>query len=643
MGDYPILDRLTGPEDLKAMGPDELKDLAAEVRGGLIETISRVGGHFAPNLGVVELTVALHKVYDLPQDKLIWDVGHQCYPHKMLTGRWNRLATIKQFGGISGFLRRDESPYDQWGAGHASTSLSAALGFAKARDLRGSGEKVVAVIGDGSLTGGMALEAMLNIGDQKTDMVVVLNDNKMSIAENVGALATYLAKLRLSPVYQRVERKVKRTLPKDGLLYKAASGARHAATHFTSPANTGLLFEELGFQYIGPIDGHDLDFLVPVFEHAKQLKGPVLLHVLTTKGKGYEFAEGDQRTFHAVTPFTVEDGKMEKKSAGTTYTQAFVEALNEEAEKNEKIVGITAAMPDGTGLAKFQAKFPRRYFDVGIAEQHGVTFAAGLAAEGFTPVCAIYSTFLQRAFDQVLHDVCIQNLPVVFALDRGGLVGDDGATHHGVFDIAYLRQIPNLVLLSPKDTAELKEMTRWALRYGKGPVALRYPRGSGAVLSETVAPVELGKAETLRDGGDLGILAYGPMASVALEAADQLAAEHGIRASVVSARFAKPLDDECILSLARRTGGKLITLEDGVITGGFGSAVLELLADRGMTDVEVARLGIPDHFVEHGTIPILRSLCGMDALGVVSAAGRLLRRADLTPTTPGEAAVAGKK
>ena len=637
MEEFPLLDGLGGPQDLKAMNSDQLRKLADELRQGLIQTISRVGGHFAPNLGVVELTVALYKVFNLPHDKVIWDVGHQSYPHKMLTGRWKRLATIKQYGGISGFLRRDESPYDQWGAGHASTSLSAGLGFAKARDLRGSDERVVAIIGDGALTGGMALEAMLNIGDLKTDMTVVLNDNTMSIAENVGAMATYLAKLRLMPLYQRVQSRVKRSLNKDGILYKTAAGASHAATHFTAPANTGLFFEELGFQYIGPIDGHDIDFMVEVFEDAKKLRGPVLLHVITTKGKGYEIAENDSRVFHAVTPFTVEDGKMEKKATGVTYTQAFVEALNECATADEKIVAITAAMPDGTGLARFADKFPSRYFDVGIAEQHAVTFAAGLAAEGFTPVCAIYSTFLQRAYDQIVHDVCLQNLPVVFALDRGGLVGDDGATHHGVFDIAYLRSIPNLLMLSPKDTNEMREMTRWALTYKRGPVALRYPRGSGEVLSETVAPIEVGVSETLLRGDDLGIVAYGPIVSVALDAARILRDTHGVGAEVVSARWVRPLDTDALLSLARRTG-RIVTLEDGAIRGGFGSALLELFAENGLTDVEVRLLGIPDHFVEHGPIPLLRGLCGMDTHGVLKAAGELLRR-PLAPTTAAEVAL----
>ena len=620
--EFPILDKLTGPSDLKHMDSAQLKALCNEVRQGLIQTISRVGGHFAPNLGVVELTVALYKVFELPKDKVIWDVGHQCYPHKMLTGRWKQLHTIKQYQGISGFLRRDESEFDLFGAGHASTSLSAALGFAKARDLRGSKESVIGIIGDGSLTGGMALEALLNIGDQKTKMLVVLNDNEMSIAENVGALATYLAKLRLMPTYQKVESSVKRNLNKDGLLYRTAAGAKHAATHFAAPANTGIFFEELGFQYIGPIDGHDTDFLVQVFEHAKHLEGPVLLHILTTKGKGYEPAEKDQRTWHATTGFSIEDGKMEKKSSGVTYTQAFVESLNEVAVNNENVVAITAAMPDGTGLAKFADKFPKRFFDVGIAEQHAVTFAAGLAAEGFTPVCAIYSTFLQRAYDQIIHDVCIQNLPVVFAIDRAGLVGDDGATHHGTMDIAYLRSIPNLVMLSPKDPQELREMTKFALGYGKGPIALRYPRGGGENLTDTVMPIQLGQSETLRRGDDLGIVALGPIVSEALVAANTLESQ-GISVEVLNARWVKPLDEVAILALARRTK-RIITLEDGIRAGGFGSAVMELLADRGLTDVQVTRIGLPDHFVEHGPIPKLRELVGMDAAAIVKAAEALL-------------------
>lgn len=622
MSDYPLLNALRGPEDLKQLDTDKLLQLAQELRGGFIETIAGCGGHFGPNLGVIELTLALYTAFDIPKDKIIWDVGHQCYPHKMLTGRWPQLGTIKQYGGISGYLRREESEYDLFGAGHASTSLSAALGFAKARDIKGTKEHVVGVIGDGSLTGGMALEALLNVGN--TDVTFVLNDNTMSIAENVGALSTYLAKLRLMPLYQQVETKVKKTLPKDGLLYRAAAGAKHAATHFAGPANTGLFFEELGFQYIGPIDGHDLPLLIQVFEHVKALKGPVLLHVLTQKGKGYAPAEGDPRTWHATTSFNIEDGKMEKKSSGISYSQAFAESLIEAAERDPKLVAITAAMPDGTGLNKFQPKFPDRYFDVGIAEQHGVTFAAGLAAGGMTPVCTIYSTFLQRAYDQIVHDVCIQKLPVVFCMDRGGLVGDDGATHHGVFDIAYLRQIPNMVHCSPKDTVELRAMVSFATRYKAGPIAVRYPRGSGPILGEEPAPIELGMSETLKSGKDVAIIAYGQMVATALEAAKHLEQVHGVSAEVVNARWAKPLDGNMLRDVAARIG-KIVTVEDGVLAGGFGSGVLEFFEENNLFPA-VKRVGIGDHFVEHGTIPILHSLNGMDALGIVKAAGQVLGR-----------------
>lgn len=614
---YPLLDTLTGPEDIQRMDLPTLLSLASEVRNGLVNTISEVGGHFAPNLGVIELTVALYHAFNIPFDKVIWDVGHQCYPHKMLTGRWHQLSTIKQFGGISGYLRRDESNYDLFGAGHASTSLSAALGFAKARDLRGEKNHVLAVIGDGALTGGMALEAMLNIGDQKTDMVVVLNDNNMSIAENVGALATMLAKLRLNPKFQRAQNAFKSSIPKEGLLYKAASGARHAATHLVAPANTGLFFEELGFQYIGPLDGHDIGFLTAVFEEVKRLKGPVILHVNTTKGKGYTPAEGDQRTWHAVSRFNVEDGKLEKKSSGTTYTQAFVESLNEVAVNNTKVVAITAAMPDGTGLAKFAERFPDRFFDVGIAEQHAVTFAAGLAADGFRPVCAIYSTFLQRAYDQIVHDVCLQNLPVVFCLDRAGLVGDDGATHHGAMDIAYMRSIPGMSIMAPCDTAELRLMMHYALTEHVGPITIRYPRGTTDLLDANPLPIRLGQSNTLMNGGVVTILTAGPMAVNALEAARILRDVHKVDCNVINMRWIKPLDTSILQQLAERTKF-LITMEDGVITGGFGSAIMEALADLGVSNVTVKRIGLPDHYVEHGPIPKLQELCGMDSASVVA-------------------------
>lgn len=614
---YPLLDTLSGPDDIQRMDLPTLLSLASEVRDGLVNTISEVGGHFAPNLGVIELTVALYHAFNIPQDKVIWDVGHQCYPHKMLTGRWHQLSTIKQYGGISGYLRRDESKYDLFGAGHASTSLSAALGFAKARDLRGEKNHVLAVIGDGSLTGGMALEAMLNIGDQKTDMVVVLNDNNMSIAENVGALATMLAKLRLNPKFQRAQTAFKSSIPKEGLLYKAASGARHAATHLVAPANTGLFFEELGFQYIGPLDGHDIGFLTEVFEEVKRLKGPVILHVNTTKGKGYTPAEGDQRTWHAVSRFNVEDGKLEKKSSGTTYTQAFVESLNEVAVNNTKVVAITAAMPDGTGLAKFAERFPDRFFDVGIAEQHGVTFAAGLAADGFRPVCAIYSTFLQRAYDQIVHDVCLQNLPVVFCLDRAGLVGDDGATHHGALDIAYMRSIPGMAIMAPCDTAELRLMVHYALTEHVGPITIRYPRGTTDLLDASPLPIRLGQSNTLMKGGNVTILTVGPMAVNALEAARILRDVHKVDCNVVNMRWIKPLDTSILQQLAERTKF-LITMEDGVITGGFGGAIMEALADLGVSNIAIKRIGLPDHYVEHGPIPKLQEICGMDSASVVA-------------------------
>jgi 1-deoxy-D-xylulose-5-phosphate synthase len=614
--EYPLLDNLSGPESLRSMDVPTLNRLADEVRDGLVRTIAKVGGHFAPNLGVIELTIAMYHAYGIPEDKIIWDVGHQCYPHKMLTGRWKQLSSIKQYGGISGYLRRDESKYDLFGAGHASTSLSAALGFAKARDLRGSKEHVLAVIGDGSLTGGMALEAMLNIGDQKTDMVVVLNDNNMSIAENVGALATMLAKLRLNPRFQKAQSAFKSSIPKEALLYKAASGARHAATHLVAPANTGLFFEELGFQYIGPLDGHDIGFLAEVFEEVKRLKGPVLLHVNTTKGKGYVPAEGDQRTWHAVSAFNIEDGNLEKKASGVSYTQAFVESLNEVAVNHPEVVAITAAMPDGTGLAKFAEKFPERFFDVGIAEQHAVTFAAGLAAGGFRPVCAIYSTFLQRAYDQIIHDVCLQNLPVVFCIDRAGLVGDDGATHHGAMDIAYMRCIPGMSFMAPCDTAELREMVRYALTEHQGPIAIRYPRGSTELLEPKPQPIRHGLSQTLMSGGDVALLAVGPMVNQALEAARILRDSHKIDCTVVNVRWIKPLDIEMLTRVAE-SARLIVTLEDGVITGGFGSAVTEAIQDMGKHHIAVKRIGLPDSYVEHGPIPKLQELCGMDAKSVV--------------------------
>lgn len=616
-----LLDGIHSPADLKDFSPEELRALASEIRAYLTECVSKTGGHLAPSLGVVELTLALHKVYDIPRDKLIWDVGHQGYVHKILTGRREQLPTIRQHGGLSGFLRIDESPYDLYGAGHASTSISAAMGFAKARDFRGQDHSVLALIGDGALTGGLALEGLNNAADDGTNITIILNDNEMSIAENVGALATYLARLRMQPKYQFAEKTAKgmiAALPIGSrLVRQAAKAAKHTATHFATPEHTGLLFEEMGFTYIGPIDGHDVETLLNVFEHVKRLKGPVLVHVLTVKGKGIPYAEADSRTYHGLAKFSPDDGSMVSKSSGVTYTNAFVETLNDVAETDDKIVGITAAMPDGTGLNQFAALHPERCFDVGIAEQHAVTFAAGLAAEGFKPVCAIYSTFLQRAYDIIIHDVALQKLPVKFFLDRAGLVGDDGGTHHGVFDLAYLRCVPNMVVMAPKDTDEMRAMTRFALDYDAGPIAVRYPRGGSKAAAGVAQDIELGRAELLRDGGDVALVALGAGVEIALDAADLLA-ESGVRALVLNARFCKPLDADAILDAARRCRA-VVTVEDGVITGGFGSAVVELLADNALA-VPVARVALPDEFVEHGPVPTLRELAGLTAAEVARRA-----------------------
>ncbi len=627
-----LLPTINSPADLKRLSFEQLRQLAQEIRVYLTETVAKTGGHLAPSLGVVELTLALHKVYDIPKDKLIWDVGHQGYVHKILTGRRDKLPTIRQHGGLSGFLRIDESEYDLYGAGHASTSISAAMGFAKARDFRGSKSSVLALIGDGALTGGMALEGLNNAADDGTDITIVLNDNEMSIAGNVGALATYLSKLRMEPLYQAGENTAKRMLAGlpvgSGLMTKAAKAAKHTATHFATPAHTGLLFEEMGFTYIGPVDGHNVETLTNVFQHVKRLKGPVLVHVLTVKGKGIPFAEANSRTYHGLGRFSPDDGRTEPKAPGVVFTDAFAETLNELAETDDKIVGITAAMPDGTGLSKFAKSHPKRFFDVGIAEQHAVVFAAGLAAEGFKPVCAIYSTFLQRAYDPIVHDVALQHLPVRFFLDRAGLVGDDGGTHHGVLDLAYLRCVPNLVIAAPKDTEEMRAMTRFALDYDAGPIVVRYPRGGQEALEGETPELVLGRAETIRDGGDVALIALGAGVKIALDAADRLA-EQGVSATVINARFCKPLDTETILSAARRCG-VVVTVEDGVVSGGFGSAVLELLALNNVL-VPLSMVGLPDEFVEHGPVPTLREQVGLTAEEVVH---RALTHLPVRPAAP---------
>ena len=624
-----MLESIHKPADVKRLARDELKQLADEVREKVIAQVAKSGGHLASNLGVVELTTALYATYDLPEDIVIWDVGHQCYAHKLLTGRYHRFETLRQFGGICGFPRREESPYDFFGTGHASTSISAALGFAKARDLRGSKEHVIAVIGDGALTGGIALEALNNTGQLKTNLTVVLNDNEMSISKNVGAMATHLSKLRMQPLYRLVEKQAKtviENLPMGGrTLSRTAEGLLHGVTHLIA-AQTGIMFEEMGFIYLGPIDGHDIDLLMEVFANVRQIEGPVLVHALTTKGKGYERAENDSQAYHGIGSFHVKNGEIEEPSAGRTYTDVFADTLVELAERDDRIVAITAAMPDGTGLQGFAERFPERFFDVGIAEQHAVTFAAGLAAAGLKPVVAIYSTFLQRAYDQIVHDVCLQKLPVVFAIDRAGLVGNDGPTHHGAFDLSYLRHVPNLVLAAPADAWELREMLGLALAHD-GPFAIRYPRGPAVEVASERSPVLLGMAEVLSEGDDVCIMAIGSAVEPSKRALDILR-ESGVSASLVNARFVKPLDSELIISMAERCG-RLVLVEENAIQGGFGSAVIELLAGAGV-DAKIKQIGLPDEFACHGSQSVLREVYGLDPEHIARAASDLARQSAQT-------------
>ena len=615
------LKKVDTPADLKSLTLSELKEVAEEMRGYLLSVLSEHPGHFAPNFGTIELAIALHYAFDTPHDKIIWDIGHQAYPHKILTGRRDALPTIRQYGGISGFLARAESEYDVFGAGHASTSLAAAMGIAAARDFNNEDYRVVAVIGDGGLTGGMAFEALNAAGDFKTDMIIVLNDNQMSISPTVGAFSKYFHRLVTNPTYN-----ILRTGAKE-FVKRVAPEATPVAKRIEAALKPGTLFEEFGFRYFGPLDGNDLASLIPVFEGARKLHQPILIHTVTQKGKGYPPAESDSASFYSVSgPFDIKTGKsLVPKSAIPKYTDVFSSTLIELAKKDTRIVGITAAMPNGTGLDKFQQAFPKRFYDIGLAEQCAVTFAAGLATQGVKPVAAIYSTFLQRSYDQLIHDVCVQNLPIVFALDRAGLVGADGPTHHGVFDLAYLRQCPNMVVMAPKDEDELQHMVKTAVEYEEGPIALRYPRGTGvgAPMASRPHTLPIGKGETLRSGEDLLIVAIGNRVTPALEAADALQ-DSGISATVVNARFVKPLDEDLILPPAEKIG-KVITVEDGVLAGGFGSAILEAIADHGLTGVQVKRLGIPDQFIEHGDVKTLYQLCGIDTDAIVREGLKLAR------------------
>jgi len=628
-----ILDQIQAPYDVKKLDLEELERLCDEVRKEIISTVSKNGGHLASNLGVVELTIALHYIFDLPRDKLIWDVGHQSYTHKLLTGRRDRFHTLRQYEGISGFPKRDESPYDTFDSGHSGTSISAALGMAEARRQKGEGGRVIAVIGDGSMTSGLAFEGLNQAGHVDRDLIVVLNDNEMSISPNVGALSSYLNRLMTGQFVNRFRDEIKaflETLPGIGKsVLRFAKQAEESLKGFLMP---GLLFEELGMKYIGPIDGHRLDYLIETFQNIKKLRGPILVHVLTKKGKGYRPAEMAPALFHGVAPFIVETGEPlhDPKKNASTYTEVFGETLCRLAKEHPHLIAITAAMQSGTGLEEFAKKFPDRFYDIGIAEQHAVTFAAGLALEGMKPVVAIYSTFLQRAYDQVLHDVCLQNLPVVFALDRGGIVGEDGPTHQGLFDFSYLRHIPNLVIMVPKDEDEFQHMMKTAMECTT-PVAFRYPRGKGMGVKRDaiLKSIDIGKGEVLREGNDLLVLAIGSTVYPAIHAAERLE-DTGIHIAVINSRFLKPLDVDLICHWAQRTG-KVLTVEENVLQGGFGSAVLELLQEKGLFSVQVKRLGIPDLFVEHGSQFLLRAKYGIDEDGIFKGAMEMLDQGSSQP------------
>ena len=616
-----LLDTIDSPAQLKALSPKELDLLAQEMRQEIIETVALRGGHLAPNLGTVELTLALHIAFDTPKDLLVWDIGHQAYPHKLVTGRRDRFRTIKQLDGLSGYLRRDESEYDAFGASHASTSISAALGMAAARDLRGEHFSVVAVIGDGALTGGMALEALNNAGALRKNLIVVLNDNDKSISDNVGALNTHLGKLRSDPNFRRLRNAASQSLkhmPGGQLAKEVAGRTARSAKEFVLPSKTGVIFEELGFTFLGPFDGHNTQEMIDVFRKARQLEGPLFIQVITKKGQGCDFAEAEPTKFHGPGAYDPLTGELKKSAGPPTFSAVFGKTMIELAKRDPELVAITAAMSEGTALTEFQQTFPTRFFDVGIAEQHAVTFAAGLACGGMKPVAAIYSTFLQRAFDQVIHDVSVQNLHVVFPIDRAGLVGEDGHTQQGVFDIAFLRMIPNMRVMAPKDENELQHMLYTATRMD-GPVALRYPRGKGVgvPLDDEFQELPIGKAEVLSpeseiDQAECAVLGYGHLVPAVEQAVRELATEDNIRAVAVNARWAKPLDEELILRLARATGA-LVTIEDGVVAGGFGSAVAELLHAHGLHDVKLRIIGVPDKFIEHGAPAILRELYGLSS------------------------------
>lgn len=626
MAENKFLDKINSPADVKKLSVPQLEQLAKEIRQLLISVISHTGGHLAPNLGVVELTLALHKVFNTPEDKIIFDVGHQAYIHKIITGRREQFPTLRQYGGLSGFPKRSESEHDAFGTGHSSTSISAALGMACARDLQGEDYNVVAVIGDGSMTGGMAFEALNNAGMLHKNMIVVLNDNEMSISKNVGAMSEYLYQLRTGETYNKIKNDIEgwlKNMEFGSDVLKAIRRLKGSVKYLMVPTS---IFEELGFTYLGPVDGHDLDGLLDVLQAAKKIDGPVMVHVLTKKGKGYKPAEESPNKFHGTGPFDIATGKkITNPNAPVSYTEVFGKTLTKLADTDDKIVGITAAMPDGTGLNIFAEAHKDHFFDVGIAEQHAVTAAAGMAAAGMKPVAAIYSTFMQRAYDSIMHDICMQKLHVTLCLDRAGLVGDDGYTHHGVFDYAYLRSIPNMTIMAPKDENELQHMLKTALDFD-GPVSVRYPRGSGVgvALDTQWQDLPIGKAEVLRTGKDVCFWAIGSMVQTALDAADLLEAQ-GISAGVVNMRFAKPLDVELLREHAQ-SYGKIITLEEGVLAGGVGSAILEELNENKLLEqCDVRCFGIPDKFVMHGDKKLLFRDLGLDTPTIAAKAAAFVK------------------
>jgi 1-deoxy-D-xylulose-5-phosphate synthase len=623
------LDQVNSPEDLKKIPMENLKELAEEIREKIITVVSKNGGHLAPSLGMVELTLALHYVFSSPQDKIIWDVGHQSYAHKLLTGRKDRFESLRKYEGISGFPKKSESQHDVFGVGHASTSISAALGMACARDQKEEKFSVVAVVGDGALTGGLAFEGLNNSGASGKNLIVILNDNKMSISKNVGAVSKYLTDLLTDEKYNKLKAEVWELVgrfKRRDKIRAAVAKAEESIKGFLVP---GVLFEKLGFRYFGPLDGHDTMGLIKTLEHLKTLKGPILLHILTQKGKGYKFAEDDSPRFHGIGAFDKVTGNSNGQVGKTTYTDMLGNTLVKLAQNDEKIVAITAAMTLGTGLFDFATAFPKRFYDVGIAEQHGTTFAGGLASQGLKPVFAVYSTFLQRAFDQVIHDIALQNLPVILAIDRAGLVGEDGPTHHGAFDISYLRQIPNWVVMAPKNGNELKNMLYTAVNWQNGPVAIRYPRApipddlKLVSVKDDFTPIEIGSWERLKEGKDLAILAIGSMVYPALEASEELH-EDGINVEVVNARFIKPLDEGMLLSVLKRFD-KIITVEENALLGGFGSAILEFAEAHTINNVLIKRMGIPDKFIQHGPRNKLLNILGLDKDGIIKMVKNVLK------------------